>query len=69
MSRALKLALDLGSLGLLSSVILDTWLWLDRGYLVPCWTIAALSGGLIALFQVLKRQIDTEDRANRPRAP
>jgi len=57
MSRALRLALDLGSLGLLSSVILDTWLWLDRGYLVPCWTIAALSGGLILVFQALRRMI------------
>jgi len=57
MSRALRLVLDVGCLGLLSSVVLDTWLWFDRGYLVPCWTIAALSGGLIMVFQALRRMI------------
>jgi hypothetical protein len=42
MSGALWLVLDIGYLGLISSVIMDSYLWMARGYLVPCWTMAAM---------------------------
>lgn len=57
MSRALKLLLDLGCLGFLSSVVMDSYLWITQGYMIPCWTMAAMSTGMILLLQVLKRLI------------
>lgn len=55
--RALRIILDLGCLALLSSVVMDSYLWIAQGYLIPCWTMAVMSTGLILVFQVLKRRI------------
>lgn len=57
MSRALSRILDIASLLLLTSVVMDGFLWVSRHYLIPCWTMAAMSAGVIILLQVLKHQI------------
>lgn len=59
MNKILGRVLDLGCLALLSSVVMDSYLWIARCYLIPCWTMAVMSAGLITLLQVLKRQINT----------
>lgn len=38
---------------LLSSVIMDTYLWFDFNYYVPSWTIALMSLGTILLILVM----------------
>ena len=53
----LRRILDIGCLLLLTSVFMDSYLWISRGYLIPCWTMAAMSTGVIALLQVLKRNV------------
>ena len=65
MSGAPWPALDISYLGLISSVIMDSDLWMARGYLVPCWTMAAISAGVICLFQMLKRQSVTDGPSDR----
>jgi len=57
MGEGLSRILDLASLLLLTSVVVDSYLWFSRRYLIPCWTMAAMSAGMIALLQVLKHQI------------
>ena len=57
MYKVLRGILDVGCLILLTSVVMDTFLWVSGKYLIPCWTMAVLSGGLIALLHVLKRQL------------
>ena len=57
MARLLHRILDVDCLFLLTSVVMDSVLWIARQYLIPCWTIAAMSAGLIALLQALKRQL------------
>jgi len=57
MVKGLSRILDLASLLLLTSVVMDSYLWVSRQYLIPCWTMAAMSAGVIALLQVLKHQI------------
>lgn len=57
MSRVLRRILDIACLLALTSVVMDSVLWVVRQYMIPCWTLAAVSAGAIALLQVLKRQI------------
>ena len=57
MGKGLSRILDLASLLLLTSVVMDSYLWISSQYLIPCWTMAAMSAGVIALMQVVKHQI------------
>lgn len=57
MVKGLSRILDIASLLLLSSVVMDSVLWFSRQYLIPSWTMAAMSAGVIVLLQALKRQI------------
>jgi hypothetical protein len=50
----IKRLLDLACIALGTSVVLDPLLWVTKGYLVPSWTIGALSGGIIGLIQAIK---------------
>ena len=52
----LKRILDVACAILSSSVVLDTVLWFARGYMIPCWTMAAMSLGGILLLQAFKRE-------------
>jgi hypothetical protein len=56
----LNRVVDFACLGFASSVVMDAYLWVTAGYLVPSWTIAAMSLGLIVLLQVFKREVDLE---------
>jgi len=53
-AKIVKRALDVACLGLSTSVFLDSLLWVKTSYMIPCWTMAVVSGGFIALIQVLK---------------
>jgi len=52
-----KRVLDVACVLLLTSSIMDSYLWIANQYHVPCWTIAVMSTGFILLLQVLKRLI------------
>jgi len=49
----LKLTFGTAIIGLLTSVIMDTYLWFTINYLVPSYTIALMSLGSILLLIVL----------------
>ena len=49
-----NILINLSCLALMSSVVMDSYLWVTTGYLIPCWTIAVMSGGIIILLQVMK---------------
>ena len=53
----MNLILDVGCLALMTSVIMDTYLWITTGYQIPCWTMAVMSAGTIMMIQVIKRLI------------
>ena len=57
---SLNRVLDFACIGFASSVVMDAYLWVTAGYLVPSWTIATMSLGLIILLQVFKREVDLE---------
>jgi hypothetical protein len=59
---SLKRVLDFACIGFASSVVMDAYLWVTAGYLVPSWTIATMSLGLIILLQVFKREVDLDVR-------
>lgn len=40
--------------GLISSVVMDTWLWFEINYFIPSWTMALMSFGIILLLIVLQ---------------
>jgi len=46
--------IDVGCIGLASSVFMDSYFWVTGRYLIPCWTMAAMSLGMILLLQVVK---------------
>ncbi len=54
-TEVLRRILNIGSLLLLTSVIMDSYLWISRRYMIPSWTMAAMSAGMIILLQVLSR--------------
>lgn len=56
----MNLILDVGCLALMTSVIMDTYLWITTGYQIPCWTMAVMSAGTIMMIQVIKRLIKNE---------
>lgn len=50
-----KILINLASLLFLSSVIMDSYLWITQGFHVPSWTIALMSLGYIMLLQYIKK--------------
>jgi len=52
-----NILIDLGCLMFMSSVIMDSYLWVATGYLIPCWTMVVMSGGIIILLQTIKKLI------------
>ena len=54
MRLPLSKVIDVACLGLASSVVMDSYLWVTQGYLIPCWTMAAMSLGVILLLQTIK---------------
>lgn len=58
----LKTVINFACIGFASSVVMDAYLWVTAGYLVPSWTIATMSLGLIILLQVFKREVDLDVR-------
>ncbi len=54
-TRVFRRFLDVGCLLLLTSVLMDTYLWVSSRYMIPSWTMAAMSAGMIVLLQVLAR--------------
>jgi len=57
MERWVKRLLDVGSILLLASAILDIWLWFSVSYHVPSLSIALFSLGALGLLQALKRLV------------
>jgi len=57
MERWIKRLLDVGSILLLASAILDIWLWLSISYHVPSLAIALFSFGALGLLQTIKRLV------------
>lgn len=53
----IKKFINLACIGLLSSVIMDTFLWFTHKYYIPCWTIGVISLSVIMLLQVLKGEL------------
>jgi len=51
----MKRLINIACLGLGTSVVMDSYLWMANGYLIPSWTMAAMSAGVILLLQVIKR--------------
>jgi hypothetical protein len=52
----IKTILKLSCLGYLSSVIMDSYLWITGRHYIPSWTMAVMSGGMIVLIQALIRE-------------
>ncbi len=59
-AQILNLSFYIAYGGLLTSVAMDSILWLVCGYLIPCWTMAAMSLGLILLIFVLQKLMKGE---------
>jgi len=55
--KVIKTILHITSAALMTSVIMDTYLWLTTGYTIPSWTIAAMSAGCITLIEVIAKLI------------
>lgn len=49
-----SIVINLVCLGFLSSVIMDSYLWITKGFLVPSYTVAVMSFGFIVLLQYIK---------------
>ena len=54
MKKWIKRTIDVGCIGLASSVFMDSVLWVTGRHWIPCWTMAAMSLGMILLLQVVK---------------
>jgi len=57
MGKWISRIINIGCLGLASSVIMDSYLWITKGYTIPCWTMAAMSFGMILMLQVIRHLI------------
>ena len=40
---------------LFTCVIMDTFFWVNNGFMIPSWTMAVMSMGMITLFQIMKQ--------------
>jgi hypothetical protein len=49
--------LDLACMAFAISAIMDAYLWLVTGYMMPSWTMAEISFMYIVLMQILKREM------------
>jgi len=57
MIRALKKALDIATMLLMFSGLIDLYLWLSVEAMIPSWTMTAMALGTVILIQVLKRTV------------
>ena len=46
--------INLACLGLMTSVVMDSYLWVTGRHWIPSWTMAAMSAGMIMVLQVLR---------------
>lgn len=50
----LGILIHLASLALTTSVIMDSYFWITKRYMIPSWTIAVMSLGMILLLQLIR---------------
>jgi len=50
----LGVLINLASIALASSVVMDSYFWMIDRYMIPSWTIAVMSVGVIILLQVIR---------------
>jgi len=50
----LGVLIHLASLALATSVVMDSYFWITKRYMIPSWTIAVMSLGIILLLQLLR---------------
>ncbi len=53
--RLIQLTIDVGTILLFISFVLDLVLWATINYYIPSWTISLMSLGIIIILQVLRR--------------
>lgn len=50
----LGILINLASLALTTSVVMDSYAWITDRYMIPSWTIAVMSLGMIILLQIIR---------------
>ena len=46
--------INLASVGLATSVVMDSYLWMSERYMIPSWVVAVMSFGMILILQVVR---------------
>jgi len=57
LKKLISLYLNIGSIFLLVSAVIDSYLWFTIQYHVPSWAISLISLAIIFIFQILRKMI------------